>query len=183
MIIFGGGTTMEKPIVKLSNYDPRWEKQFEYEKKRILDALGDKVFAIEHIGSTSIKGLQAKPIIDIIVAVENIDEISNFIHPLSKIEFEYIPKPEFKDRRFFRKGQWGNGTCHLHMCEISSSEWIDKVLFRDYLRLHPEVAEQYASLKKELSSKYLFDRPTYTKNKEPFIKSIIEKARMELHSK
>lgn len=117
-------------------------------EKRILDALGDKVFAIEYIGSTSIKGLQAKPIIDIIVAVQNIDEISNFIHPLSKIEFEYIPKPEFKDRRFFRKGQWGNGTCHLHMCEISSSEWIDKVLFRDYLRLHPEVAEQYASLKK-----------------------------------
>ncbi|MFJ7698463.1 GrpB family protein [Lysinibacillus fusiformis] len=53
------------------------------------------------------------------------------------MEFEYVHKPEFKDRRFFRKGLWGQGTCHLHICEINSSEWIEKILFRDYLRLHP----------------------------------------------
>ncbi|WP_081728145.1 GrpB family protein [Halalkalibacter hemicellulosilyticus] len=92
-----------------------------------------------------------------------------------------VPKPEFKDRWFFRKGLWGQGTCHLHICEFNSSEWIEKLLFRDYLRLHPKVAEEYASLKKELALKYQLDRPTYTKKKEPFIKTIIEKAKKEIH--
>ena len=84
---------------------------------------------------------------------------------------------------FFRKGLWGQGTCHLHICEINNSEWIEKLLFRDYLRLNPEVAEEYALLKKELASQYHFDRTTYTKKKEPFIKTVIEKARKEIHIK
>ncbi|SFC67260.1 GrpB domain, predicted nucleotidyltransferase, UPF0157 family [Bacillus sp. OV322] len=174
---------MPKPIVNLSDYDPNWGKQFEYEQKRILDVLGDKAVGIEHIGSTSIKGLEAKPIIDIIVGVQDLNEISNFVSPLSEIDYEYVPKPEVKDRRFFRKGLWGQGTCHLHICEFNSSEWIEKLLFRDYLRLDPKVAEEYASLKKELASKYQFDRPTYTKKKEPFIKKIIEKAMKEIPCK
>ncbi|RSL35421.1 GrpB family protein [Salibacterium salarium] len=174
---------MIKPIVNISDYNPNWEKEFEYEKKRILDVLGDKVVGIEHIGSTSIKGLEAKPIIDIIVGVQDLDEVSNFVSPLSEIEYEYVPKFEFKDRKFFRKGLWGQGTCHLHLCEFNSSEWIEKLLFRDYLRLHPEVAKEYASLKKELATKYKFDRQTYTKKKEPFIKTIIEKAGKEIHTK
>ncbi len=107
---------------------------------RILSALGEKVVGIEHIGSTSIKKLKAKPIIDIMVGVKDIDEVSYFVNPLREIDYEYVPKPEFKDRRFFRKGFWGQGTCHLHICEFNSSEWIEKVLFRDYLRLHPHVA-------------------------------------------
>ncbi|MCK0472477.1 GrpB family protein [Halalkalibacter sp. APA_J-10(15)] len=174
---------MTKSIVILSEYNPNWEKQFESEEKRILDILGDRVVGIEHIGSTSIKGLEAKPIIDIIIGIQDLDEVSNYVPPLSEIEYEYVPKPMFKDRRFFRKGLWGQGTCHLHICEFNSSEWIEKLLFRDYLRLHPQVAKEYASLKKELASKYQFDRPTYTKKKEPFIKTIIEKANKEIHSK
>ncbi|WP_256212940.1 GrpB family protein [Bacillus sp. OV322] len=76
---------------------------------------------------------------------------------MSEIGYEYVPKPVFKDRMFFRKGLWGQGTCHLHICEFNSSEWIEKLLFRDYLRLDPKVAEKYASLKKELASKYQYD--------------------------
>lgn len=182
-MIFIGGTNMTMPIVNLSDYNPNWEKDFEYERKRILAVLGDKVVGIEHIGSTSIKGLEAKPIIDIIVGVQDLDKVSNFVNPLSEIDYEYVPKPEFKDRKFFRKGLWGQGTCHLHVCKFNSSEWIEKLLFRDYLKLHPQVAEAYASLKKELASKYQFDRPTYTMKKEPFIKTIIEKAKKEIHNK
>ncbi|MCQ6268668.1 GrpB family protein [Fictibacillus sp. WQ 8-8] len=174
---------MTKPIVNLIDYNPNWEKQYEYEENRILDVLGDKVVGIEHIGSTSIKGLEAKPIIDIIVGVQDLDEVSSFVSPLSEIDYEYVPKPEFKDRRFFRKRLWGQGACHLHICEFNSSEWIGKLLFRDYLRLNPQVAEEYASLKKELATTYQFDRPTYTKKKEPFIKTIIEKARSEIYGK
>ncbi len=107
--------------------------------------LGDRIVGIEHIGSTSIKGLEAKPIIDIIVGVEDLDEVSSFITPLSEIDFEYVHKPEFIYRCFFRKGLWGQGTCHLHICEINSSEWIEKLLFRDYLRLPLHIAKEYAS--------------------------------------
>lgn len=177
-----GGTNMTESIVYLNDYNPDWEKSYEYEKKRILDALGDKVVGIEHIGSTSIKDLKAKPIIDIIVGVKNLDEVFYFVTPLRDIEYEYVPKPEFKARRFFRKGLYGQGTCHLHICEFNSSEWIEKILFRDYLRLHTHAAQEYVSLKKELASKYQFDRSTYTKKKEPFIKAIIEKAKKEIHT-
>ena len=94
---------MQRLVVNLSEYNPNWKMQFEYEKKRILDSLGDKVVGIEHIGSTSIKGLKAKPIIDIIVGVQDLNEVSNFVSPLSKIEYDYVPKPEIRDKKFFRK--------------------------------------------------------------------------------
>lgn len=170
---------MAKPIVNLNEYNSEWENQFEYERKKIIEAIGDKITEIEHIGSTSIKGLKAKPIIDIMVGVEDLSNTSTLVSPLSEIEFEYVPKPELTDRRFFRKGAWGRGTCHLHICEIHSTEWVEKLLFRNYLRKYPEVAEEYALLKDELATKYKYDRPTYTQQKEPFIINIIEKAKGE----
>jgi|SRR5690625_456915 len=168
---------MTKPIVNLNEYSAEWEKQFDYERKQIIDVIGDKIVGIEHIGSTSIKGLKAKPIIDIMVGIEDLSRTSTLVAPLSKIEFEYVPKPELTDRRFFRKGLWGRGTCHLHICEMHSKEWIEKLLFRDYLRKHSKVVEEYALLKSELATKYKYDRPAYTQQKEPFIKDIIEKAK------
>ncbi|MUK87897.1 GrpB family protein [Ornithinibacillus sp. L9] len=170
---------MEKPIVRLCSYDPNWEKQYEYERRRILDVIGNYAVRIEHIGSTAIKGLEAKPIIDIMVGIHDLEIVPNLVRPLSVIEFEYVHKPEFKDRRFFRKGLWGQGTCHLHICKINSKEWKEKILFRDYLRLHPQIAEEYATLKKSLATTYKLDRQAYTKKKEPFIKAIIEKAKLE----
>ena len=170
---------MIKPIVELHDYHPDWARQFEDEKNKITDAIGDEIIGIEHIGSTSIKGLGAKPIIDMMVGVKELDRVDILVKPLAKIEYEYVPKSEFKDRRFFRKGLWGNGTCHLHICEFEGNEWYEKLLFRNYLRAHPETAEEYYALKKELASKYKYDRPTYTKNKGSFIKAIIQKAIVE----
>ncbi|MGG0892911.1 GrpB family protein [Cytobacillus horneckiae] len=173
---------MTKPMVKLSEYDSKWEIQFQYEKKRITDVLAAKVVGIEHIGSTSIGGLVSKPIIDIIIGVEDLNDAPTLVSPLSKIEYEYVPKPELVSRRFFRKGFWGQGICHLHVCEYQSNEWKEKLLFRDYLRSHREAAEAYSLLKQKLASKYQFDRQTYTKKKEPFIKYIIEKASREIYT-
>ncbi|MDP4549595.1 GrpB family protein [Alkalihalobacillus macyae] len=170
---------MTKPTVQLNEYNAEWESQFDYEKERIIAAIGDKLAGIEHIGSTSIKGLKAKPIIDIMGGIEDLSSTLAIVQPLNEIEFEYVPKPEFTDRRFFRKGSWGKGTCHLHICEIHSTEWIEKIVFRDYLRKHSKVAEEYALLKSELATTYKDDRSTYTQHKEPFIKDIIRKARRE----
>ncbi|WP_421385256.1 GrpB family protein [Bacillus salacetis] len=171
---------MIKPIVILSEYKSEWEYRFNQERKKIIEVIGDKIEGIEHIGSTSIKGLKAKPITDILVGIEDLSTVSSIVPPLNSIEYEYVPKPEVTDRIFFRKGLWGKGTCHLHVCEIHSTEWVEKLLFRDYLRKYPKVAEEYAFLKSELATKYKYDRPTYTCQKEPFIKEIIEKAKREL---
>ncbi|MGE7913599.1 GrpB family protein [Lysinibacillus xylanilyticus] len=168
---------MKNIKVELSEYNPYWEEQFIYEKNRIVEALGNKVVGIEHIGSTSIRGLKAKPIIDILIGVQSLDEVPNFIDTLSEIDYEYVLKPELIDRRFFRKGLWGQGTSHLHICEFNSNEWNEKCLFRDYIRENPHVAYEYASLKEQLASEYEYDRITYTKEKEPFIKMIIAKAK------
>ncbi|SES18276.1 GrpB domain, predicted nucleotidyltransferase, UPF0157 family [Gracilibacillus ureilyticus] len=170
---------MPKPTVTLTEYNPDWVNQYKYEAKRIIKAIGDKAAGIEHIGSTSVKGLAAKPIIDILVGVEELKIVNDLIAPLEKIENEYVPKPEWTDRYFFRKGVWGRGTCHLHVCEINSREWVEKLLFRNYLRKNPQTAEKYASLKRELAVEYNDDRPEYTRRKEPFIYDILVKAVFE----
>ncbi|MCA1054152.1 GrpB family protein [Rossellomorea aquimaris] len=169
---------MTNPLVQLNEYNPEWETLFDYERKQIIGVIGDEIIGIEHIGSTSIKGLIAKPIIDIMVGVDGLGRTPSLVRPLNEVGFEYVPKPELKDRRFFRKGLWGKGTCHLHICEIQSTEWIEKLLFRDYLREHPAVAAEYAQLKRELALTFKHDRPAYTREKEPFIRGVIERARM-----
>lgn len=172
---------MTRANVLIKNYDPNWELQFEEEKGKILSAIPQKIIQIEHIGSTSIKGLGAKPIIDIMIGVTKLEDFEELIQPLSTIDFEYVPKPELTDRRFFRKGLWGQGTCHLHICEHTSKEWIEKLLFRDYLRENPKIAEDYLNLKKSLAKEYQYDRQTYTKKKEPFIREVIKRARNEIY--
>ncbi|GGA14530.1 hypothetical protein GCM10008018_69270 [Paenibacillus marchantiophytorum] len=106
-----------------------------------------------------------------------LDEADLFIEPLRKLGYEYVPKVDFPNRRFFRKGEWRKGTHHLHVYELSSDEWNNNLLFRNYLRSHPEKLVEYAQLKKHLASLYLEDRTTYTQQKAPFIQSVIELAK------
>ncbi|WP_240666627.1 GrpB family protein [Longirhabdus pacifica] len=165
-------------MVKLVDYNPEWEQRFFIEKKRMIDVIGDKVSGIEHIGSTSIKGMPAKPIIDILVGISDVADAFQLIEPFSTIQYEYVHKPELIDRRFFRKGEWGRGTCHVHVCEYHSKEWKEKIWFRDYLSEHPPEAKQYAMVKRTLAVQYAQDRALYSKSKEPFIQAVIEKARI-----
>ncbi|CAM3740741.1 GrpB family protein [Mesobacillus zeae] len=169
---------MTKPEVILIDYNPDWPRKYEEEKNRILEVTGKEIMAIAHIGSTSIKGLAAKPIIDIMAGIKKLKDFEALIQPLDKIGYQYIPKAEFKERKFFRKGLWGRGTCHLHICEIDSNEWKEKLFFRDFLRLHPESVEEYSTFKKELAAKFQFDRARYTEEKGPFVRAIIDKALM-----
>lgn len=162
--------------VVLHAFNPNWAQQYIEEKQQILTAIGPFVLGIEHIGSTSIEGMKAKPIIDMIVGIHDITAVPQLIQPLQQVQFEYVPKLEWPDRAFFRKGLWGQGTCHVHICEINSQQWHEKLLFRDYLRLHAEAARAYASLKEQLAAQYASDRHAYTAHKEPFIRAIIDKA-------
>jgi GrpB-like predicted nucleotidyltransferase (UPF0157 family) len=165
--------------VVVVDYDPQWPSQYEEEKDRILGAIGDVAVAIEHIGSTAVPGLGAKPIIDIMVAVSRLADAERCIDPLQEIGYEYVP--EYNDvipeRRYFHKGPPGARTYHLHMVELTSGFWERHLLFRDFLRTHPKEARRYHELKKELAAKFGSDRDGYTEAKTSFIESVIAKSR------
>ncbi|NQX71688.1 GrpB family protein [Paenibacillus alba] len=168
---------MEKPVV-IEEYNEEWSFKYQQEERGIKEILGVIAIAIEHIGSTSVPGLGAKPIIDFMVGINDLKEVEKFIEPLSKIGYEHVYHKEFPNRRFFRKGQWRAGTHHLHIYNYGSEEWKNNILFRDYLRTHPDVLKQYNQLKKELAEKYRNDRVAYTNAKHPFIIDVIQNARL-----
>ncbi len=161
-----------KPVV-ITNYDSNWPRMFEDERARILAVLGDKVVAIEHIGSTAVVGLGAKPIIDVMIGVRSLPDAEPCISGLASIGYKYSPENEkvFPERRFFDRPSY-----HLHVVDVSSDFWRRHIIFRDYLRTHPEKARQYLELKRELASKYQVDREGYTTAKTRFIAGALEEA-------
>lgn len=172
---------MSRPPVRIEAYDPRWPSMFEEDKGKILEAVGEHVAAVEHIGSTSVPGLAAKPIIDVMVAVRRLADAPACVGPLAAIGYEYVPEHEavMPERRFFRRGPRGAGTHHLHMVEWSSEFWEAHLLFRDYLRAHAGAAARYEKLKRELAAAHGSDRGAYTEAKTDFIESTVERAREE----
>lgn len=166
---------MDKPII-IKDYDANWVLKFEEEKNTLKAIMKEKAVAIEHIGSTSIKGLGAKEIIDIMVGVQHLKDVEEFIEPLKDIGYEHVSHAQFPNRRFFRKGLWRAGTHHLHVYEYGSKEWSSNLLFRDYLRTHPLILQEYQQLKRDLAEKHHFDRAAYTEAKAPFIIDTIKKA-------
>ena len=174
---------MEEPIIVL-DYDPNWVNKYEKEKKEILQVIGEFVAAIEHVGSTAIDGLAAKPIIDILIGLNSLDDAKECIPKLENINYEYVPEVEITlpNRRYFRKPPEGTGNrqFHVHMVEINCEFWKRQLLFRDYLRENPETLKEYEKMKKLLAEKYKNNRGNYTMGKEGFILLILEKAKQEL---
>lgn len=173
---------MSAPII-IVEYDPRWSAMFGRERKRIQVALGDHAVAIEHIGSTAVAGLAAKPIIDILVGVQEASDLDGCIGPLTAIGYIYDPFPEFPERRFFRDGPMGAGPHHVHCTRYGSEFWEEKVLFRDWLRTHPDAARDYLTLKMDLAGQFGQDRERYeryTAGKNAFIQAALVQARRQL---
>ena len=169
--------------VEVVEYDPKWVTLYREEKAKILAAIGRLAVAIEHIGSTAVVGLGAKPIIDIMVGVIRLSDAQQCMEPLGSIGYEYQPQHEatIPERRFFRKGELPKEQhYHLHMVEKGSGFWKTHLAFRDYLRTDPETTRQYCELKKKLASKYGSDREGYTEAKTSFIESIVAKALYKL---
>ena len=169
---------MRRSIV-IDDYNSQWPVLYEEEKARLLRTIGNKVVAIEHVGSTAVPGLGAKPIVDIMVGVSRLADADQCIDPLQTIGYKYVPEYEvfIPERRYFRKGIPEARTHHLHMVELTSDFWERELLFRDFLRTHPEVAHEYYQLKKELASQH--DSDSYADAKPPFIESVIARARAD----
>lgn len=167
--------------IVIAEYDPRWPLLFQEERDRILSVIGEWVDAVEHVGSTAVPGLGAKPIIDTMVGVRRLDDASKCIEPLVSIGYKYVPdhEVEIPERRYFNRITPGAITHHLHMVETGCDFWVRHLLFRDYLRRDPEVARQYYQLKKVLAARYASERRAYTDAKTPFIESVVARARAD----
>ncbi|HZY94222.1 MAG TPA: GrpB family protein [Candidatus Bathyarchaeia archaeon] len=167
----------------LVDHDPRWPLLYEQEKRLIINAIGDKVEDIQHVGSTSVPKLRAKPTIDILVGVRDLGIIQKLIEPLQRIRYEYRPRslfpPEMRvpQTEYFRKGPSGANTHHIRVVVHQSTPWKNYLVFRDYLRDHPEEARSYERLKIELYSKH--GRRLPLEAKASFIGSVIRKAGSE----
>jgi GrpB-like predicted nucleotidyltransferase (UPF0157 family) len=166
---------------ELMEYDPQWPDRFQEESERIAEVMGDDLLEIEHIGSTSVPGLCAKPIIDILVAVEAFDDVESYQKRLAPLGYNLFAHTDFKqdEHLFFWKGE--PRTHHLHLVEYATWEHHRHLIFRDYLRSHPDVAKQYADIKRELAAAFKAKRPAYTKGKTAFIKSIVAFALEEIN--
>ncbi|MFP3377139.1 GrpB family protein [Bacillus sp. SIMBA_069] len=166
---------MEQQIV-IKPYQKDWYEEYGIEKEKFISLFGGECIAIEHIGSTSVQGLGAKPLIDMMIGVTDLQITEKWIEDLLKIGYEYVPK-ETPNRRFFRKGKWRAGTHHLHVYIYNSDEWKNNLLFRDFLIKHEWARKEYRELKEKLATTYPFDRVSYTKEKAPFIQKIIQEAK------
>jgi GrpB-like predicted nucleotidyltransferase (UPF0157 family) len=165
----------------IQSYDRNWPALFEEEKARLAAALGEHATSIQHIGSTSVPGLGAKPIIDIMIAVPSLAEADEFcIQPITALGYEYVKEfeAETPQRRYFRKQNVeGARTHHIHLVRINSDWWVDHLLFRDYLRGNSEVRRAYDALKRQLAEREWESRDDYTQAKSGFIQQVMEEAR------
>lgn len=167
---------MEKiptPIV-IEPYHPAWQNKFRCEAFLIRCVIGQYITVIEHIGSTAVPGLAAKPIIDMLIGVKSLADAQRFVHQLERLGYVYVPKHEVElpERRYLYKQRRGEDTFHLHMVEQLSDFFKRHIAFRDFLRCHPEAVAEYASLKLRLAREFGSDRAGYTDAKTEFIQKI-----------
>ncbi|MEE8386433.1 MAG: GrpB family protein [Dehalococcoidia bacterium] len=170
-------TETDFEAVEISGYDPAWPAAYERERDLIAGALDDLVVAIEHMGSTAVPGLGAKPIIDIMVGVRSLADGERCVRPLEGLGYEYKGEFGIPGRLYFRRLSAGRRSRQIHMVKVRSDFWKRHLLFRDYLREHPEQARDYYELKVRLAAEFGTDREGYTEAKTAFIESALARAR------
>ena len=169
---------MTAPII-IESYDPCWPKQFEILRFKISKVLGPMAAAIEHIGSTSVPGLDSKPIIDLDILLRSDADLPLAITALGLLGYEHLGDLGIPGREAFRAPS-GEPPHHLYVCAPDSLQYKRHIAFRNYLRTHPEDADAYARLKHDLSEKYRVDREAYTQTKTQFIEAVLRRAAPKL---
>jgi GrpB-like predicted nucleotidyltransferase (UPF0157 family) len=158
--------------VEIAPYDATWPMQFQQEADALRRVLGPwLVGPIEHIGSTAIPGLAAKPVIDIMAGVRTLEDSRPAIATAAELGYCYAPyRAELE--HWFCKPSPAFRTHHLHLIPVDSTQWRRPIAFRDYLRAHADVAGEYEALKRRLAREHRLDREVYTQAKRPFIDRI-----------
>jgi GrpB-like predicted nucleotidyltransferase (UPF0157 family) len=164
------------PAVRIVDYDPAWPQMAAAEIARIEAALGGVAVRVDHVGSTAVPGLAAKPIIDLQVSVAAIDPTARYARPLEGLGYLFAPDPESPDLHFFGKPAERPRTHHLHVCEADSDHGRRHLALRDYLRAHPEEAARYADLKRGLAARHPEDRLAYIAGKQDYVAALERRA-------
>ncbi len=169
-------------ILQFTDYDPEWPKKFSREKALIMQALGSSAQSVEHIGSTSVPGMKAKPTIDILVTTDSLDEVDRASPELEKAGFSNLGEYGIPGRRYLRRveslggGNWVS-TVHVHVFLDSDTENVERHLaVRDYLRQSPGEAGKYSQLKQSLLERCGNDLDCYISGKSEFVSALEKRA-------
>lgn len=161
--------------VEVCSYSKKWSYMFTEEVEKLKLIFGNEIVEIHHIGSTSVPGLSAKPIIDIMPIVSNINQIDKYNQEMQAIGYEPKGENGIPGRRYFQKGG-DNRSHHVHIYQIGSYEIIRHLAFRDYLQTHPNEKKSYGELKEKLAKQFPYDIESYIRGKEHLVREIEVKA-------
>jgi GrpB-like predicted nucleotidyltransferase (UPF0157 family) len=164
---------LANPVI-IENYDPRWPRLFEMLRSQIAAVLNELAVSIEHVGSTAVPGLAAKPVIDIDVLLRSSTDLPIVIRRLAELGYEHRGDLGVSGREAFRAKDEGVQH-HLYVCMPESREYKRHIAFRNYLREHAADADDYAVLKRELAGKFGSNRDAYNKAKGQFVRRILQR--------
>jgi GrpB-like predicted nucleotidyltransferase (UPF0157 family) len=165
---------LESGVVRLVEYDARWPALFAAEQQRIRDQCGARALRLEHVGSTSIPGMCAKPVLDIAAGLPRDTSTQDYVAALTQAGYEHRGERGVPGRQFFCRGQ--PRAYHVHLVEEDGPLWREYVAFRDYLRAHAEAARQFADLKRVLAAHFSHDREAYMNAKSSHVQEILRLA-------
>lgn len=164
---------LRRGTVALESYTSDWVAIFENEARRLRHELGSRIIAVEHIGSTSIPGMDAKPILDMMVGIQYISQADSILDDLVRMGYQRRVNGDLPDRVFLVKGPEIRRIHHLSITYMDSPFWKEHILFRDALRQNDVLAAEYLDLKRRLAERFGSDRNSYTAGKEKFVRSIL----------
>lgn len=171
----GIARSLKDEPIRLVPYDPTWPARFEAERAAIAETIGKWIVGgIHHVGSTAVPGLEAKPIIDILVGVEDLESSRACFDPLAGLGYLYAPYRS-EEMHWFCKPDPSHRTHHLHLVPVGSKRYVEELAFRDRLRADQELAGEYIDLKRRLAVRFENDRDGYTDAKTEFISHVVSK--------
>jgi GrpB-like predicted nucleotidyltransferase (UPF0157 family) len=168
---------LQSGLVQLAAHNPAWAAAFAFERARLLAAVGPHPLAIEHIGSTAIPGIPAKPILDLLAGRSLDHDVAAYVTAFEAAGYQYRGEHGIPGRDYFvLDDAAGRRTHHLHLVEEGGALWRSHLTFRDLLRARPERAAEYAALKQSLADRYPADREAYTEGKAAFVAAMLRLA-------
>ncbi|MDP4086547.1 MAG: GrpB family protein [Bacillota bacterium] len=160
--------------VRLSDFNENWAHMYQVETQLLKAIFGDEIIRFEHFGSTSVHGMKAKPVIDMMCIVKNIRKIDKFNEKMSSLGYDVAGEWGIEGRRLFRKGG-ENRSHHIHFYQFDNPQIKRHLIFRDYLRSHPEEVVRYSNFKEELTKRFENTRD-YSPAKKSFVKEMEQRA-------
>jgi len=164
------------PAVRIVAHDPAWPDLAAAELRRIQRTLRETAVRLEHVGSTSVPGLAAKPILDLQLSVDAIESRDRYVEPLERLGYLFAPAPESPDHHFFARPSERPRTHHLHVCQAGSEHEFRHLAVRDFLREHADEAARYAALKREVARRHPQDRIAYIQGKDAYLAALEARA-------